>query len=108
MENGMMPASAVDTLLSFGYMMSGVVNVGLEISQEDKKVKYDITLKASYHRKYKLINKLSKGGVFSKVAAIFLIQILRAPKPFIYENFVSISAKAYLPFNYEVEVNVRR
>ena len=101
-----MPATAIDNLLSFGYMVPGVVNVGIEIDQEKKIVDYKITVDSSSYRKYQIVNSLSRGGIIKKIIALILINTFKAPKPFIYRDFVIYNATQYLPPNYQVNVNV--
>jgi hypothetical protein len=106
MENGMMPSTAVDSLLSFGYMIPGVANVSLEIDQEKRIVNYEVFIEPKAYKKYVLVTKLSKGGIFKKLLALILISKFNAPRPNVYNDFIEINARAYLPINYQVNVNV--
>ena len=108
MESGMMPATAVDTLLSFGYTVPGVANVTLEILQENKVVNYDITLTPKAFRLHRWTTYLSKGGIFKKIIALILVTSFKAPKPGVYREYVTYSASSYLPSNFQVNVNVRQ
>lgn len=86
-------------------MIPGVINVGLEVDQENKIVKYDVKIERKIYRKYLWVNKLSQGGIFKKIIALILVSKFNAPKPNIYPEFIKANVASYLPM-FKVEINV--
>ncbi len=111
---GVIPESAIDTLLLYAYSQKGVYHKGvvLEIDRDDAnngknpKVTYKIKLEPGALLKWKALNKVQqtiKNPTLKKAA---FLALAKAGAPYGIEENIKVLAKEYLPPQYQVEVHV--
>lgn len=110
---GVFPDSAIDTLLMYAYVQTGVNHKGvtLEIDRDEvgegksPSVTYKIKLEPSALFKWKAVKKAeSIGNPIIKKAA--LLALAKAGAPYGIVDQIKNLAKEYLPKHYKIEVQI--
>jgi hypothetical protein len=113
-KSGVLPDSAIDTLLLYAYVQKGVLHNGvtLEINKDESNeganpsITYKIKLEPAAYLKWKALRGIErriKNTLFQKA---MLLALAKGGAPFGMEDQIISLAKEYLPKNYKVEVQV--
>ena len=111
MTSGVVPESALDTLLIYAYAQKGVEKVEIEVHRDDANegknpsVTYKIRLDHLSQLKWQMVEKAReiKSRLLQKSA---LLALSHVGAPLDIKDAIIYYAKEYLPPNYSVEVDI--